>query len=336
MAIKVGINGYGRIGRCIVRALHESGRTGEIDIVAINDLGDSETNAHLTRHDSVHGKFPGTVEVDGADIIVNGDRMRVFAERDPAKLPWKELGVDVVLECTGLFRTKEAASAHIAGGAKKVIISAPGGKDVDATIVFGVNDGILKSSDAVISNASCTTNCLAPLVSPLHNEIGLVKGLMTTIHSYTNDQKLLDVFHSDLRRARATALSMIPTKTGAAAAVGLVLPELAGRLDGFAIRVPTPNVSMVDLTFEAARDTSVDEINSILRKASEGALKNILGYNDGPLVSIDFNHDPRSSIYESHLTRVSGGNLVKVCSWYDNEWGFSNRMLDTTIALMNA
>ncbi len=336
MAIKVGINGYGRIGRCIVRALHESGRTGEIDIVAINDLGDSETNAHLTRYDSVHGKFPGTVEVDGADIIVNGDRMRVFAERDPAKLPWKELGVEVVLECTGLFRTKEAASAHIAGGAKKVIISAPGGKDVDATIVFGVNDGILKSSDTVISNASCTTNCLAPLVSPLHNEIGLVKGLMTTIHSYTNDQKLLDVFHSDLRRARATALSMIPTKTGAAAAVGLVLPELAGRLDGFAIRVPTPNVSMVDLTFEAARDTSVDEINSILRKASEGALKNILGYNDGPLVSIDFNHDPRSSIYESHLTRVSGGNLVKVCSWYDNEWGFSNRMLDTTITLMNA
>ena len=336
MAIKVGINGYGRIGRCIVRALHESGRTGEIDIVAINDLGDSETNAHLTRYDSVHGKFPGTVEVDGDDITVNGDRMRVFAERDPAKLPWKELGVDVVLECTGLFRTKEAASAHIVGGAKKVIISAPGGKDVDATIVFGVNDGILKSSDTVISNASCTTNCLAPLVSPLHNEIGLVKGLMTTIHSYTNDQKLLDVFHSDLRRARATALSMIPTKTGAAAAVGLVLPELAGRLDGFAIRVPTPNVSMVDLTFEAARDTSVDEINSILRKASEGALKNILGYNDGPLVSIDFNHDPRSSIYESHLTRVSGGNLVKVCSWYDNEWGFSNRMLDTTIALMNA
>ena len=336
MAIKVGINGYGRIGRCIVRALHESGRTGEIDIVAINDLGDSDTNAHLTRYDSVHGKFPGTVEVEGDDIIVNGDRMRVFAERDPAKLPWKELGVDVVLECTGLFRTKEAASAHVSGGAKKVIISAPGGKDVDATVVYGVNHGILKSSDTVISNASCTTNCLAPLVSPLHKEIGVVKGLMTTIHSYTNDQKLLDVYHSDLRRARATALSMIPTKTGAAAAVGLVLPELAGRLDGFAIRVPTPNVSMVDLTFEAARDTSADEINGILRKASEGALKNILGYNDGPLVSIDFNHDPRSSIYESHLTRVAEGNLVKVCSWYDNEWGFSNRMLDTTIALMNA
>jgi glyceraldehyde 3-phosphate dehydrogenase len=262
--------------------------------------------------------------------------MRVYAERDPGKLPWKELKVDVVLECTGLFRTKEAASAHVSGGARKVIISAPGGKDVDATVVYGVNHGVLKSSDTVISNASCTTNCLAPLVSPLHKEIGVVKGLMTTIHSYTNDQKLLDVYHSDLRRARATALSMIPTKTGAAAAVGLVLPELAGRLDGFAIRVPTPNVSMVDLTFEAARDTSVDEINSILRKASEGALKNILGYNDEPLVSIDFNHDPRSSIYESHLTRVSQGNLVKVCSWYDNEWGFSNRMLDTTIALMNA
>ncbi|MGB5590724.1 MAG: type I glyceraldehyde-3-phosphate dehydrogenase, partial [Gammaproteobacteria bacterium] len=278
MAIKVGINGYGRIGRCIVRALHESGRTGEIDIVAINDLGDSETNAHLTRYDSVHGKFPGTVEVDGDDIIVNGDRMKVFSERDPAKLPWKELGVDVVLECTGLFRTKEQASAHIAGGAKKVIISAPGGKDVDATVVFGVNDSVLKSSDTVISNASCTTNCLAPLVTPLHREIGVVKGLMNTIHSYTNDQKLLDVYHSDLRRARATALSMIPTKTGAAAAVGLVLPELNGKLDGFSIRVPTPNVSMVDLTFEAARDTTVEEVNAIVRKASEGELKGILGY----------------------------------------------------------
>jgi glyceraldehyde 3-phosphate dehydrogenase len=336
MAIKVGINGYGRIGRCIVRALHESGRTGEIDIVAINDLGDSATNAHLTRYDSVHGKFPGTVEVDGDDIIINGDRMRVFAERDPARLPWKKLGVDVVLECTGLFRTKEQASAHIAGGAKKVIISAPGGKDVDATVVYGVNHGVLKSSDTVISNASCTTNCLAPLVTPLHREIGVVKGLMNTIHSYTNDQKLLDVYHSDLRRARATALSMIPTKTGAAAAVGLVLPELNGKLDGFSIRVPTPNVSLVDLTFEAARETTVEEVNDIVRKASEGELEGILGYNEEPLVSVDFNHDPRSSIFESHLTRVAQGNLVKVCSWYDNEWGFSNRMLDTTIALMNA
>lgn len=336
MAIKVGINGYGRIGRCVVRALHEQGRTDDIDIVAINDLGPVETNAHLTRHDSVHGKFPGTVAIEGEDIVVNGDRMKVFAERDPAKLPWGDLGVDVVMECTGLFRTKEAASAHIAGGAKKVIISAPGGKDVDATIVYGVNTEALTADATVISNASCTTNCLAPLVKPLHDKIGVVNGLMTTIHSYTNDQKLLDVFHSDLRRARATALSMIPTKTGAAAAVGLVLPDLAGKLDGFAIRVPTPNVSMVDLTFRAARETDVDEINQLLREASEGSLKGILGFNDEPLVSIDFNHDPRSSIYESHLTRVNEGKLVKVCSWYDNEWGFSNRMLDTTIALMNA
>ncbi|UCC14758.1 MAG: type I glyceraldehyde-3-phosphate dehydrogenase [Gammaproteobacteria bacterium] len=336
MAVKVGINGYGRIGRCVVRALHEQGRTGEIDIVAINDLGDVETNAHLTRYDSVHGKFPGTVEIDGDSIVVNGDRMRVLAERDPAKLPWTELGVDVVLECTGLFRTKEAASAHLRAGAKKVVISAPGGKDVDATIVYGVNDNVLNADCTVISNASCTTNCLAPMVKPLNDAIGVVSGLMTTIHSYTNDQKLLDVYHSDLRRARATALSMIPTKTGAAAAVGLVLPELAGTLDGFAIRVPTPNVSMVDLTFHAARETSKEEIDTVLRAASEGPLKGILGFNDGPLVSIDFNHDARSSIYESHLTRVAEGTLVKVCSWYDNEWGFSNRMLDTTLALMAA
>jgi glyceraldehyde 3-phosphate dehydrogenase len=314
MAVKVGINGYGRIGRCVVRALHEQGKTGEIDIVAINDLGDVETNAHLTRYDSVHGKFPGTVEVDGDSIVVNGDRMRVLAERDPAKLPWTELGVDVVLECTGLFRTKEAASAHLRAGAKKVIISAPGGKDVDATIVYGVNHDVLNSDCTVISNASCTTNCLAPMVKPLNDAIGVVSGLMTTIHSYTNDQKLLDVYHSDLRRARATALSMIPTKTGAAAAVGLVLPDLAGKLDGFAIRVPTPNVSMVDLTFHAARETSREEIDQLLRAASEGPLKGILGFNEEPLVSIDFNHDPRSSIYESHLTR----------------------MLDTTLALMAA
>jgi glyceraldehyde 3-phosphate dehydrogenase len=336
MAIKVGINGYGRIGRCIVRALHEQGKTGEIDIVAINDLGDADTNAHLTRHDSVHGKFPGTVEVDGDAIVVNGDRMKVLAERDPAKLPWKELGVDVVLECTGLFRTKEKAGAHLTAGASKVILSAPGGPDIDATIVYGVNHDILKAEDTIISNASCTTNCLAPLVSPLHEKIGLVSGLMNTIHSYTNDQVLLDVYHSDLRRARATALSMIPTKTGAAAAVGLVLPELAGKLDGFSIRVPTPNVSMVDLTFQSSRETSVEEIHSILREASEGPLRNILGYNEEPLVSVDFNHDPRSSIYESSLTRVAEGTLVKVCSWYDNEWAFSNRMLDTTIAFFNA
>jgi glyceraldehyde 3-phosphate dehydrogenase len=336
MAVKVGINGYGRIGRCVVRALHEQGKAGEIDIVAINDLGDVETNAHLTRYDSVHGKFPGTVEIDGDSIVVNGDRMRVLAERDPAKLPWTELGVDVVLECTGLFRTKEAASAHLRAGAKKVIISAPGGKDIDATIVYGVNDDVLNSDCTVISNASCTTNCLAPMVKPLNDAIGVVSGLMTTIHSYTNDQKLLDVYHSDLRRARATALSMIPTKTGAAAAVGLVLPDLAGKLDGFAIRVPTPNVSMVDLTVHAARETSREEVDQLLRAASEGPLKGILGFNEEPLVSIDFNHDPRSSIYESHLTRVAEGTLVKVCSWYDNEWGFSNRMLDTTLALMAA
>jgi glyceraldehyde 3-phosphate dehydrogenase len=336
MAVKVGINGYGRIGRCIVRALHEQGRTGEIDIVAINDLGDAETNAYLTRYDSVHGKFPGTVEIDGDSIVVNGDRMKVLAERNPAALPWKQLGVDVVLECTGLFRTKEKASAHLDAGARKVIISAPGGKDVDATIVYGVNHDVLDADCTVISNASCTTNCLAPLVKPLNDTIGVVSGLMTTIHSYTNDQKLLDVYHSDLRRARATALSMIPTKTGAAAAVGLVLPELQGRLDGFAIRVPTPNVSMVDLTFHAARETDKEEVDRVLREASQGFLKGILGFNDEPLVSIDFNHDPRSSIYESHLTRVAEGTLVKVCAWYDNEWGFSNRMLDTTLALMAA
>jgi glyceraldehyde 3-phosphate dehydrogenase len=336
MAIKVGINGYGRIGRNILRALYEYGRTDEITIVAINDLGDANTNAHLTRYDTTHGKFAAKVEVDGDSLVVNGDRIRVLAERNPANLPWKALGVEVVLECTGLFTTKEKAAGHLQAGAKKVIISAPGGKDVDATIVYGVNDDTLKASHEVISNASCTTNCLAPLVQPLHQAIGVLNGLMTTIHAYTNDQVLTDVFHSDLRRARAAAMSMIPTKTGAAAAVGLVLPELAGKLDGFAIRVPTINVSMVDLTFQAARDTSREEIDRILDEASQGRLKNILGFNREPLVSIDFNHDPRSSVYESSLTRVIDGRLVKVCSWYDNEWGFSNRMLDTTIALVNA
>lgn len=336
MAIKVGINGYGRIGRNILRALYESGRTGEISIVAINDLGDANTNAHLTRYDTAHGKFNGKIEVDGDSLVVNGDRIRVLAERNPANLPWKELGVEVVLECTGLFTSKEKASAHLQAGAKKVIISAPGGKDVDATIVYGVNHDTLKSSHEVISNASCTTNCLAPLVQPLHQAIGVLNGLMTTIHAYTNDQVLTDVYHSDLRRARAAAMSMIPTKTGAAAAVGLVLPELAGKLDGFAIRVPTINVSMVDLTFQAARDTTKEEIDRILDEASQGRLKNILGVNREPLVSIDFNHDPRSSVYESSLTRVIDSRLVKVCSWYDNEWGFSNRMLDTTLALVNA
>ncbi len=336
MAIKVAINGYGRIGRNILRALYESGRTNEIQVVAINDLGDANTNAHLTRHDTAHGRFPGTVVVDGGDLIVNGDRIRVCAERDPAKLPWGELGVDVVLECTGLFTSKAKASAHIAAGAKKVIISAPGGSDVDATVVYGVNHGVLKAGDTVISNASCTTNCLAPLAKVLNESVGIAHGLMTTIHAYTNDQVLTDVYHSDLRRARSATMSQIPTKTGAAAAVGLVLPELNGKLDGFAMRVPTINVSVVDLTFTAKRATSKEEIDAAVRAASEGALKGILGFNTEPLVSIDFNHDPRSSIYDSTQTRVMDGTLVKVLSWYDNEWGFSNRMLDTTLALMAA
>ncbi len=336
MPIKVAINGYGRIGRNIVRALYESGRTNEIQIVAINDLGDSNTNAHLTQYDSVHGKFPFEVTVDGDFIVINGDRIRVFSERDPSKLPWAELGIEVVHECTGFFTSKAKASAHITAGAKKVIISAPGGDDVDGTIVFGVNHDTLKASDTVISNASCTTNCLAPIVKPLNDTIGIESGLMTTIHSYTNDQVLTDVYHSDLRRARSATHSMIPTKTGAAAAVGLVLPELAGKLDGFAMRVPTINVSVVDLTFQASRDTSKAEIDEILTTASKGFLKGILDINERPLVSIDFNHNPASSIYESPLTKVLGGCLVKVLSWYDNEWGFSNRMLDTTIAFVNA
>lgn len=336
MAIKVGINGYGRIGRNILRALYESGRTDEIQIVAINDLGDANTNAHLTQYDTAHGKFPGTITVEGENMIVNGDKVRVLSERDPAKLPWGELGVDVVLESTGFFTSKAKASAHIEGGAKKVIISAPGGNDVDATVVYGVNHDVLKSSDTVISNASCTTNCLAPVVKVLHESIGVIGGVMTTVHAYTNDQVLTDVYHSDLRRARSATMSMIPTKTGAAAAVGLVLPELNGKLDGYAVRVPTINVSMVDLSFSAARDTTVDEINALMKSAAEGPLKGVLAYNDAPLVSIDFNHDPASSTYDASLTKVIEGTLVKVVAWYDNEWGFSNRMLDTTIALMNA
>jgi glyceraldehyde 3-phosphate dehydrogenase len=336
MTIKVAINGYGRIGRNILRALYESGRTQDIRVVAINDLGDAGTNAHLTRYDTAHGRFSGTVAVEGTNMIVNGDRIRVCAERDPAKLPWAELGVDVVYECTGLFTSKAKAGAHLTAGAKKVIISAPGDKDVDATVVYGVNHGVLKSGHTVISNASCTTNCLAPLVKPLHDKIGLVQGVMTTIHAYTNDQVLTDVYHTDLRRARSATMSMIPTKTGAAAAVGLVLPELNGKLDGFAIRVPTINVSVVDLSFSAARATSVDEVNGILKDASQGALKGVLAYNDQPLVSVDFNHDPASSTFDSTLTKVMGGTLVKVLAWYDNEWGFSNRMLDTTLALMKA
>jgi glyceraldehyde 3-phosphate dehydrogenase len=335
VTIKVAINGYGRIGRNILRAHYEGGKKHDIQIVAINDLGDPKTNAHLTKYDTAHGTFPGSVSVDGDSMVVNGDRIKVLANRNPAELPWASLGVDVVLECTGFFTTKEKASAHLKGGAKKVIISAPGGKDVDATIVYGVNHGVLKAAHTVISNASCTTNCLAPLVKPLHEKIGLVTGLMTTIHAYTNDQVLTDVYHEDLRRARAAAHNMIPTKTGAAAAVGLVMPELNGKLDGFAIRVPTINVSIVDLSFIAARDTTVDEVNGIMKAAAAGELAGVLGYNADPLVSSDFNHDARSSIFDSTLTKVSG-RLVKVTSWYDNEWGFSNRMLDTTVALMAA
>ena len=336
MAIKIGINGYGRIGRNILRAIYESGRAAEFDVVAINDLGDSKANAHLTRRDTAHGNFPGTVEVDGDDMIVNGDRIKVFAERDPAKLPWGKLGVEVVFECTGFFRTRETAGKHIEAGAKKVVISAPGGSDIDGTFVYGVNHDDLTADHAIISNASCTTNCLAPLVKPLHETIGVKHGLMTTIHAYTNDQVLTDVYHSDLRRARSATMSQIPTSTGAAKAVGLVLPELNGKLDGFSMRVPTINVSAVDLTFVANRETSVDEVNEVLKAASEGSLKGILAYNDEPLVSVDFNHDPHSSAYDSTLTKVMGGTLVKVCSWYDNEWGFSNRMLDITVALVNA
>lgn len=336
MTIRIAINGYGRIGRNILRAHYENQKEHDIKIVAINDLGDSKINAHLTKYDTVHGKFPGTVAVEGDSIVVNGDHIKVLAKRNPSELPWSELNIDVVLECTGFFTTKQKASSHIEAGAKKVIISAPGGKDVDATIVFGVNHHVLKSSDTVISNASCTTNCLAPLVKPLNDHIGVVNGLMTTIHSYTNDQVLTDVYHEDLRRARSATTSMIPAKTGAAAAVGLVLPTLNGKLDGFAIRVPTTNVSLVDLSFVAQRDTSIEEVNETVKAAAEkGSLQGILTYNSECLVSVDFNHNPASSNFDSTLTKVSG-RLVKVSSWYDNEWGFSNRMLDTAIALMNA
>jgi glyceraldehyde 3-phosphate dehydrogenase len=336
MAIKVAINGYGRIGRNVLRALYEAGRNDRIRIVAVNDLGDAETNAHLTQYDTAHGKFPGEVSVEGGDLVVNGDRIKVCAERDPSKLPWGELGVDVVLECTGLFRSKAKAGAHLAAGAKKVIISAPGDKDIDGTFVYGVNHDQLTADHQVISNASCTTNCLAPLAKALNDGIGIVHGLMTTIHAYTNDQVLTDVYHSDLRRARSATMSQIPTKTGAAAAVGLVLPELNGKLDGFAMRVPTINVSVVDLSFVAARETSKDEIDRIIQAAADGPLKGILDVNTKPLVSVDFNHNPASSTYDATQTRVMAGTLVKVLSWYDNEWGFSNRMLDMTEALIAA
>lgn len=340
MAIKVAINGYGRIGRNILRALYESGRNNEIRIVAINDLGDANTNAHLTRHDTVHGRFPGTVSIDGDCLVVNGDRIRVLAQRNPAELPWSDLDVDVVHECTGLFTSREKAELHIQAGAKKVLISAPvttppGSKDVDATIVYGVNHKILKAGDTIISNASCTTNCLVSLVKPLNDAIGVESGLMTTIHAYTNDQVLIDVFHKDLRRARSATQSMIPTSTGAAKSIGLVLPELAGKLSGFSMRVPVINVSIVDLTFIAKRNTYKEEIDEVMKSAADGELKGILAYSDQPLVSMDYNHTAVSATYDSTLTKVVDGKLVKALAWYDNEWGFSNRMLDTTVALVN-
>lgn len=336
MTIRVAINGYGRIGRNILRALYENGRRKDIQIVAINDLGDAKINAHLTKHDTTHGLFHGDLQLEGNDLLVNGDRIKMISERDPAKLPWKDLNVDVVYECTGFFTSKAKASAHVTAGAKKVIISAPGGSDVDATIVYGVNHSVLKKDHVVISNGSCTTNCLAPLAQVLNQSIGLEQGLMTTIHAMTNDQRLLDVYHEDVRRARAAGHSMIPTKTGAAAAIGLVLPELKGKLDGFAMRVPTINVSVVDLTFTAKRDTTVEEVNQLLKAAAtSGSLKGVLAYNDEPLVSCDFNHNPHSSVFDATQTKVIG-KLVKVLSWYDNEWGFSNRMLDVTVAWMQA
>ena len=335
MTIRIAINGYGRIGRNILRAHYEKKLHPEIQIVAINDLGDINTNVHLTRYDTTHGKFPGEVSVAGHDMVVNGDKIRVVAERDPKKLPWKELNIDIVFECTGLFTSKEKASAHLEAGAKKVVISAPA-TGVDATIVYGVNNEKLKASDTVISNASCTTNCLATIVKPLHESIGIVSGLMNTVHAFTNDQVLLDVNHPDLRRARSATQSIIPTKTGAASAVGLVLPELNGKLDGFAVRVPTINVSLVDLTFEAKRKTDVDEVNEVIRKAAASSvMKGVLAYNEEQLVSMDFNHHSASAIFDSFGTKVID-RLVKVLAWYDNEWGFSNRMLDVAAAWMKA
>jgi len=334
MTVKIAINGFGRIGRLTARALLEGYKNYDMELVAVNDLADVKTNAHLLQYDSVHRKFEKNVTVENDNIVVDGKTIQAFAEKDPTKLPWGDLGVDVVMECTGIFKTKEKAQAHLDGGAKKVMISAPAGKEVDATIVYGVNHNILKASDTVISNASCTTNCLAPLVKPLLDKIGIVNGLMTTIHSYTNDQHLTDLFHTDLRRARSATQSMIPTKTGAAEAVGLVIPELAGKLTGFAMRVPTINVSVVDLTFLASRDTSVEEINSIMQQAAAGELKGILAYNDKPLVSIDFNHDPHSSTFDASYTKIID-RTVKVLAWYDNEWGFSCRMLDTAMAFMS-
>ncbi|ADU91298.1 type I glyceraldehyde-3-phosphate dehydrogenase [Taylorella equigenitalis] len=336
MTIRVAINGYGRIGRMALRAHYEYAKKHDLEIVAINAMGDADVNRHLTKWDTAHGRFDADVSLDGDYLVINGDRIKLFSTRDVKELPWNDLGIDVVMECTGVFTSKAKASVHLDQGAKKVLISAPGGNDVDATIVYGVNHDTLKKEHTVVSNASCTTNCLAPLVKPLQDAIGIESGLMTTIHAYTNDQVLTDVKHKDMRRARSASMNMIPTKTGAASALGLVIPELQGKLDGYAIRVPTINVSLVDLVFSASKDTSVDEINNVLKEASNGKLKGILGFNDELLVSSDFNHSTFSSIYDSTLTKVSSGSLVKVSSWYDNEWGFSNRMLDTTVAMMQA
>lgn len=331
---KIAINGYGRIGRNILRAFYEGNHKQNMQIVAINDLGDAHTNAHLTRYDTVHGHFGKEVGFDNNEMIIDGDHIRVCAERDPSRLPWKELGVDVVLECTGFFTSKEKASAHLTAGAKKVIISAPAA-NVDATVVYGVNHQTLAANHTIISNASCTTNCLAPVAMVLHKELGIVSGLMTTVHSYTNDQVLTDVYHSDLRRARSATMSMIPTKTGAASAIGLVLPELNGKLDGLAIRVPTINVSLIDLTFTAGRATTVSEVNGLLKNAAQSHLQGIMAYTEEPLVSVDFNHTAVSATIDAQETKVIG-QLVKVLAWYDNEWGFSNRMLDVARVLMAA
>jgi glyceraldehyde 3-phosphate dehydrogenase len=329
--VRVAVNGFGRIGRNIVRAIYESGRK-DIDIVAVNDLGPVETNAHLMRYDSVHGKFPIDVKVDGDAIKVGSESFKVFAERDPSKLPWKDLDIDIAMECTGIFTAKDKASMHLSAGAKRVLISAPG-ENSDLTVVYGVNHDKLTKEHTVVSNASCTTNCLSPVAYVLHNAIGIEKGMMTTIHSYTGDQPTLDTMHKDLYRARAAALSMIPTSTGAAKAVGLVLPELNGKLDGFAMRVPTPNVSVVDLKFIAKRATSVQEINDAIKAAADGKLKGILGYTNAKNVSVDFNHDPHSSIFHMDQTKVMDGTFCSILSWYDNEWGFSNRMGDTAVAM---
>lgn len=329
--MKVAINGFGRIGRLVLRAILEQGRS-DIEVVAINDLADTKSNAMLFKRDSVHGRYPGTVEAEGQDMIVDGKRIRVTAERDPSKLPHKELGVDIALECTGFFTDADKAKAHLEAGAKRVLISAPG-KGVDLTVVYGVNHQKLTADHKIVSNASCTTNCLAPVAMVMNQLVGIERGLMTTIHAYTNDQKILDQIHGDMRRARAAAMSMIPTTTGAARAVGEVLPELKGKLDGSAVRVPTPNVSLVDLTFVPGRDTTKEEVNAALKAASEGALKGILDYTDEPLVSIDLNHVPASSTVDSLETAVIDGKLVRVVSWYDNEWGFSNRMADTAVQM---